>query len=354
MTLEFIFLQNLFPMVHFDCDYMSGAHPEVLDAICRYNAVQTSGYGADKFCDKAKDIIREACDVPEAGIEFLAGGTQTNATVIDALLGRTQGVIAVESGHINVHEAGAIELCGHKVITLPSHEGKMCPSELGDYLRNFFADETWPCMVCPGAVYISFPTELGTIYTRPELESIHSICREYNIPLFIDGARLGFGLAASEDLAIKDIAHLCDVFYIGGTKMGAIYGEAAVCTNPALMPSLRSIMKAHGAIMAKGKFLGIQFAQLFTNDLYYRIGRNGVDRAMELRRIFEEKGFRRAIDSPTNQQFFVLPNELIDRLLPEVSFEYWGPRGEAVSMVRFVTSWETTPEDIEELRRVIG
>lgn len=350
---DLLFLENFLAMTHFDCDYMSGAHPEVLEAICRYNSIQTSGYGDDSFCDNAKKLIREACGAPDADVQFLAGGTQTNSTVIDAILGRTQGVIAVETGHINVHEAGAIELCGHKVITLPSHDGKMCPSELSAYLRNFFADETWPCMVCPGAVYISFPTELGTIYTLQELESIHNVCKDYGIPLFIDGARLGFGLAASEDVTLKDIARLCEVFYIGGTKMGALFGEAVVCTEPALMPALRSIMKAHGAILAKGRFLGIQFAQLFTDDLYMRIGRNGVERAKELRRAFEEKGYACTIDSPTNQQFFTLPNELIDRILPDVSFEYWGPRGESESMVRFVTSWETTPEDIAALRRIL-
>lgn len=332
---------------------MAGAHPEVLDAIVRYNNIQTPGYGADEYCDRAKALIREACAAPDADVQFLAGGTQTNSTVIDAILGRTQGVIAVETGHINVHEAGAIELCGHKVITLPSHEGKMCPGELRTYLRNFFADETWPCMVCPGMVYISFPTELGTIYTLPELESIHSICREYKIPLFIDGARLGFGLAASSDLTLKDIARLCEVFYIGGTKMGALFGEAVVCTDPDLMPAFRSIMKAHGAIIAKGRFLGIQFAQLFTDDLYMRIGRHGVETAMALRRVFEEKGYRCAIDSPTNQQFFALPNEVIDRLLPQITFECWGPRGETESMVRFVTSWETTLEDIACIREAL-
>ena len=340
-------------MIRFDCDYMAGAHPKVLDALLKTNMLQTSGYGHDEFCDRAARLIREACGNPDAQVFLMVGGTQTNATVLDGLLPRIGGVISVESGHINVHEAGAVEFCGHKVITLPSHQGKMYASELKAYLQNFYADDTWKYMTAPGAVYISFPTEYGTIYSLQELRDIHEVAGEYNIPLYIDGARLGYGLAASRDVTLPLLSENCDVFYIGGTKMGTLFGEAVVCNNPAYLQGFESLMKAHGAILAKGRLLGAQFAQLFTDNLYMEIGRHGVKLAMELRRILESKGYRPFIDSPTNQQFFVLPNEVIDRISPQVSFEYWGPRGEKESRVRFVTSWETTSEDVRALETIL-
>lgn len=312
-------------MIHFDCDYMAGAHPEVLDAIVSNNNVQTSGYGEDEFCKRAKDLIREACGAPDAGVHFLVGGTQTNATVLDALLRRTEGVLAAETAHINVHESGAIELSGHKVIALPSHQGKIDAAELRSYLHDFYADDTWTHMVAPGAVYISFPTEYGTIYSLDELTAVSEVCHDYDIPLYIDGARLGFGLAASEDVTLKDIARLADVFYIGGTKMGALFGEAVVCANKELLPRFFTLMKAHGAVLAKGRLLGMQYEVFFKDDLYLRIGRHGVALAQKLRRVFEQKGYDTFIDSPTNQQFFILPNDLIDRLLSVATFEYWGP-----------------------------
>lgn len=339
---------------------MAGAHPEVLDAIVSHNHVQTAGYGSDDFCQRAKDLIRQACDAPDAAVHFMVGGTQTNSTVLDGLLQRTQGVIAAESAHINVHESGAIELTGHKVISLPAHDGRLRADEVRDYLRNFYADETWPHMVAPGAVYISFPTELGTLYTLDELTALSAVCREYAIPLFVDGARLGFGLAASascpdprQRVTLPDLARLADVFYIGGTKLGALFGEAVVCANADLLPRFFTLMKAHGAVLAKGRLLGMQYEAFFTNDLYLRIGRHGVELAQRLRQAFEDKGYTTFIDSPTNQQFFVLPNEVIDRLLQACTFEYWGPRGETESKVRFVTSWETTEADIETLKSLL-
>lgn len=340
-------------MIHFDCDYMAGAHPEVLNAIVQNNGVQTSGYGEDDFCRSAKDRIREACGCPDAAVHFLVGGTQTNATVLDSLLNKTEGVIAADTAHINVHEAGAIELTGHKVITLPSHDGKLSANEVKDYLHDFYADDTWTHMVAPGAVYISFPTEFGTIYSIDELTEMSNVCHEYNIPLYIDGARLGFGLAASKDVTLADIARLADVFYIGGTKMGALFGEAVVCTNPNLLKRFFTLMKAHGSVLAKGRLLGMQFGAMFTDNLYLRIGQHGVDLAQKLRKAFENKGYKTFIDSPTNQQFFILPNSVIDKLLPEASFEYWGPRGETESKVRFVTSWETKEEDIKILESLL-
>lgn len=340
-------------MIHFDCDYMAGAHPEVLDAIVQNNLLQTSGYGQDDFCHEAKRLIREACQCPEAEVHFMVGGTQTNATVLDGLLQRTEGVIAAESAHINVHEAGAIELTGHKVITLPALGGKLCPAEVESYLHDFFSDDTYQHMVRPGAVYISYPTEYGTLYTLQELQALSSTCRQYSIPLYVDGARLGYGLAAAPDVALPILASLADVFYIGGTKMGLLLGEAVVCTRKALLPRFFTLMKAHGAVLAKGRLLGMQFQALFTDDLYLRIGRHGVELAVALRRAFESKGYQPFIDSPTNQQFFILPNEIISRLEPHASFEYWGPRGEHESKVRFVTSWETTEADVAALSALI-
>lgn len=340
-------------MIHFDCDYMAGAHPEVLEAIVHNNAVQTAGYGADNFCDSAKQLIREICDAPDAQVHFMVGGTQTNSTVLDGLLRRTEGVLATETAHINVHESGAIELSGHKVIALPSHAGKLCAEDVRQYLHDFYSDETWEHMVAPGAVYISFPTELGTIYSLAELTALSEVCHEYKIPLYVDGARLGFGLAASPDVTLRDLARHADVFYIGGTKMGALFGEAVVCPRPELLPRFFTLMKAHGSVLAKGRLLGMQYEAFFSNDLYLRIGQHGVELAQRLRKTFEAKGYSTFIDSPTNQQFFVLPNELIDRLLPHVSFEYWGPRGSKESKVRFVTSWETTESDIANLQSLL-
>lgn len=340
-------------MIHFDCDYMAGAHPEVLDALVRNNGVQTSGYGNDPFCQEARRLIREACQVPQAGVHFLVGGTQTNATVLDGLLRRTEGVIAAETAHINVHESGAIELSGHKVIALPAVDGKLQAQAVSDYLRDFYADETWEHMVAPGAVYISFPTEVGTLYSKAELQALSAVCREYSIPLYLDGARLGYGLAASTDVTLPDVASLVDVFYIGGTKMGALFGEAVVCRDAQLLSRFFTLMKAHGSVLAKGRLLGMQFGALFRDDLYLRIGRHGVALAHRLRQALEARGYHTFIDSPTNQQFFLLPNEVIDRLLPVATFEYWGPRGEQESRVRFVTSWETTDQDIDTLEQLL-
>ena len=341
-------------MIHFDCDYMAGAHPEVLQTIVDNNKVQTAGYGCDDFCLHAKSLIREACGAPDAAVHFMVGGTQTNSTIIDALLRRTDGVLAVESAHINVHESGAIELFSHKVLALPSHDGKMHAEDAAAYLKDFYADDTNEHMVAPGMVYLSFPTEYGTIYSLQELQDIHDVCKEYDIPLYIDGARLGYGLAASPDVTLKDIARLADVFYIGGTKMGALFGEAVVCTNPNLLQRFFPLQKAHGAVLAKGRLLGMQFEALFTNDLYMRIGHHGVALAQRLHGIMQEHGYESFIDSPTNQQFFVLPNTIIDALTPHASFEYWGPRGAMESKVRFVTSWETTDEDIRTLESLIA
>lgn len=329
---------------------MEGAHPEVMRRLQETNLEQTPGYGADPYTAEAVERIREACESPEARVQFLVGGTQTNATVIDGLLARHEGVLAAESGHINVHESGAIEASGHKVLTLKEYNGKVRAEEVETYIRNFYADATYPHMVAPGMLYISHPTEYGTLYSRQELEALSRVCREHHIPLYIDGARLGYGLAAEEsDLTLPEIARLADLFYIGGTKVGALFGEALVIPRPDLLPHLMPLVKQHGALLAKGRLLGVQFATLFRDNLYLRLGKHAVEQAQRIRRAFQAIGIAPTVDSPTNQQFFRLPNRLIDKLAREVAFDYWGPRGTEESTIRLVTSWATRPEDVDRL-----
>ncbi|OUQ54400.1 low specificity L-threonine aldolase [Alistipes sp. An116] len=337
-------------MLHFDCDYMEGTHPEVMRRLLETNLEQTPGYGCDPHTERARELIRQACGAPQAEVHFLVGGTQTNATVIDGLLRRHEGVLAAESGHINVHEAGAIEAAGHKVLTLPSHEGKVRAEEVDRWIEEFYRDETWPHMVAPGMLYLSHPTEFGTLYTLSEMEAIHAVCQRYSIPLYLDGARLGYALASEENtLTLRDIARLCEVFYIGGTKTGLLFGEAVVITRPELLPHFFTLVKQHGALLAKGRLLGVQFETLFTEELYLRIARQAISTARRLKEALLAKGYRLHIDSPTNQQFFVLPNREIDRLSQYATFELWGPRGKEESVVRFVTSWATTDEQIDAL-----
>ena len=342
-------------MIYFDTDYMAGAHPMVLERLCQTNQEQTTGYGTDAYTARATELIREACGTPDARVRFLVGGTQTNATVIDGVLSRHEGVLSAESGHINVHESGAIEATGHKVLVLPSYQGKVRAADVRNFIREFYSDDTYEHMVAPGMLYISFPTEYGTVYSLGELEELSSVCHEAGIPLFIDGARLGYGLAAEgSDVTLKDIARLADVFYIGGTKIGTLFGEAVVITNPDLLKNFMPLVKQHGALLAKGRLLGVQFEALFTDGLYEKISRDTVRRAIRLKEIFNSAGYPSAVDSPTNQQFFTLPNTLIDRLREEASFEMWGPRGETESTVRFVTGWSTTDEDIETLKDLLA
>lgn len=342
-------------MIYFDSDYMAGAHPEVMERLMKTNGEHTTGYGTDAYTDRAKALIRKACGTPDARVFFLVGGTQTNATVIDGVLERHEGVLAAESGHINVHESGAIEATGHKVLTLPSHEGKVKAEDVRDYIRNFYSDETYEHMVTPGMLYISFPTEYGTVYSLRELEDISGTCHSAGIPLFIDGARLGFGLAAEgNDVALEDIARLSDVFYIGGTKVGALFGEAVVITNPDILKHFVPLVKQHGALLAKGRLLGVQFESLFEDGLYFRISEQAVRMGRRIKDAFSAAGYPAVVDSPTNQQFFRLPNEIIDKLKENVSFELWGPRGEKESIVRFVTGWPTTDEDIDRLIAYLG
>ena len=337
-------------MIHFNSDYTAGAHEEVMDALVRTNMEHTVGYGNDVYTAEARDMIREAVGAPDAEVMFLVGGTQTNATAIDGILRRHEGVLAAASGHIAVHESGAIEASGHKVLTLPERDGKVCSEDVDNYIRSFYADDTYQHMVAPGMLYISQPTEFGTIYSLEELKALSAVCHRHNIPLYIDGARMAYGLKAEgADFTLRDIARLADVFYIGGTKCGTLFGEALVVTNREFLKNLFPLVKQHGALLAKGRLLGVQFGALFRDGLYERIGKEAVRLALKIREAFRKAGYKVVIESPTNQQFFQLPNDVIDRLRESISFDYWGPRGERESVVRFVTSWSTTEQDVEML-----
>lgn len=341
-------------MIRFDSDYMAGAHPEVMEALVRTNLELTAGYGNDPYTSEARELIRKATGNADAEVMFLVGGTQTNATVIDGLLARHEGVLAAESGHIAVHESGAIEASGHKVLTLPHHEGKVKAEDVERYIAEFYADETYQHMVAPGMLYISQPTEYGTIYSLEELAALSEVCHNHNIPLYVDGARLGYALAAEDaDFTLEALSRLADVFYIGGTKVGTLFGEAVVVNNRSLLKNLFPLVKQHGALLAKGRLLGVQFATLFGDGLYKRIGAHGVRLAMRIRKAFAKAGYEPIINSTTNQQFFQLPNTLIDNLRREASFDYWGPRGTTESTVRFVTSWSTTDKDVDRLERLL-
>ena len=341
-------------MIYFDSDYLEGAHPAILAKLTETNLEQTPGYGNDKYCDNARAKIKAACNCPQAQVYFISGGTQTNATVIDTLLASYQGVIAAQTGHIAAHEAGAVEFCGHKVITLPEHNGKLNAVDVEDYLETFYADESWEHMVIPGAVYISHPTEWGTLYTKQELQKLSEVCHKYDIPLFLDGARLGYGLTSDDtDVTLHDIAQLCDVFYIGGTKVGALLGEAVVITKPNLIPHFFTSIKQHGALLAKGRVLGIQFDVLFTDDLYLKIARNAIDKANKMKEIFKAKQYRFYLETPTNQQFIIMENSKMQELRQKISFSFWAKYDENHTIVRFATSWATTDEAIKELESIL-
>lgn len=341
-------------MLHFDCDYMEGAHPLIMEKLLQTNMEQTPGYGYDSYCQSAKEKIRKFCDMPHADIHFLVGGTQTNATVIDGVLKSYEGVLAAETGHINVHESGAIETSGHKVLILPQKEGKVRAEDVDNYITNFYNDPTYGHMVAPGMLYISYPTEYGTLYSKNELTALSDVCHKHHIPLFIDGARLGYGLASyAADMSMADIARLCDIFYIGGTKVGALFGEAVVVTNKELLKNFFPIIKQHGALLAKGRLLGIQFDTLFTDNLYLKIARHAIDMAETLKNGFRQKGYRFYIDSPTNQQFLILENNKIEELRKKATFETWGIFDDKHSIVRFATSWATKEEHIQELIKLL-
>lgn len=341
-------------MISFESDYINGAHPEVLQHLIATNDEVLTGYGNDPVCARAAQKIVDACGKPDAQVYFMVGGTQTNRVVISSLLRPYEGVVSAVTGHINAHEAGAVEHSGHKVLPLPHHDGRIDAAELKALLEAFYADGSHDHMVFPGMVYISHPTEYGTLYTKKELTAISQVCREYEIPLFLDGARLGYGLMApGTDVTLQDLAELCDVFYIGGTKVGALCGEAVVFTHGNMPPHFCTMVKQQGAMLAKGRLVGVQFDALFTDNLYTRIGAYAIDLAQKLKAVFAEKGYRFHIDSPTNQQFVILDNETLARLKNEVVFSVWEPLDETHTVARFVTSWSTKPEDIETLKALL-
>ncbi len=337
----------------FESDYNNGAHPLVLQHLIDTNTMQSQSYGFDAWSEQARNKIRTACQCPDADIFFLVGGTQTNATVIDGMLQTYEGVIAVQTAHINVHESGAVEASGHKVITLPSHGGKMDAGELEAWLKAFHADPTLEHMVIPGMVYITFPTELGSVYTAKEIEEILSVCRKYELKLFIDGARLGYGLASSEcDFNLSWLAHHCDAFYIGGTKVGALCGEAVVFPRGNAPRHFMNIVKRHGALLAKSRLAGVQFDALFTDNLYQNIAQHAISMAMKVRKLFTDAGIPLR-NSSTNQQFVELTNKQMEQLMQGVLFEIWEPLDTNHILCRFVTSWATTEEDLQALKKAI-
>ena len=338
----------------FENDYNVGAHPKLLQRLAETNLVPQTGYGLDEFCAAAKRKIKAACDCPEAEIFFLTGGTQTNQVVIDSLLESFEGVVAAQTAHIALHEAGAIEFCGHKVLELPSHDGKLCAADLQALMERFNGDDSREHMTRPGMVYISYPTELGTLYSKAELTELSAVCRAYGLPLFLDGARLGYGLMSRAcDLTLPELAELCDVFYIGGTKVGALCGEAVVFPRWNMPKHFLTRAKQHGALLAKGRVLGVQFDALFTDGLYFEIGKHAIDRAEEMKAIFREKGCRVWKETPTNQQFLIVEDSELKRLSSLIAYSFWEKYDERHTVIRFVTSWATTKEQVEQLRAIL-
>lgn len=337
-------------MLYFENDYSEGAHPKILQRLMDTNMEHLSGYGSDRYTTLAKDKIRKLCNCPEAEIYFLVGGTQTNQTVIDSVLRSFEGVIAAETGHVSVHEAGAIEFTGHKVLTLPQHDGKLCARELEAYMETFLGDDSHEHMVFPGMVYISHPTEYGTLYTKDELKELSQVCRHFKLPLYIDGARLITGLACPEnELSLPDIADLCDIFYIGGTKAGALCGEAVVFTKNNTPAHFLTQIKQHGALLAKGRLCGVQFDALFSDDLYKETGRNAIETAALLREGLRQKGYTFYNSSPTNQLFLVMENSRLEELKNHVVYSFWEKADDTHTVIRFATSWATSREDVEKL-----
>lgn len=337
-------------MIRFESDYGEGAHPRILELLAATNLEQTPGYGEDGYSDEARALIRHACSAPDSDVHFLVGGTQTNFIVIEAALKPWQGVLCAENGHINVHETGAVEATGHKVLPLAAQEGKISAGQIRKACNDHYADDSHEHMVQPGMVYLSSPTEFGTLYSRSELEDISRTCRELGLPLFVDGARMGYGLMSEvNDMTLADYAALCDAFSIGGTKAGALFGEAVVITAPSLKKDFRYLMKQRGAMLAKGRLLGLQFLALFQDDLYFRIAKQADELAMRLRRAFLEQGWPLLYNSFTNQQFPVVPDAVLEKLGKFYSFSFWQKTDEKHSAVRFCTSWATPEESVTKL-----
>ena len=345
---------NKVSRLYFASDYMEGAHPAIMQKLVETNLEKTVGYGLDPYTESAKEKIRTACNAPDADIYLLVGGTQTNATVIDALLKSYQGVVAAETGHIATHESGAIEFGGHKVLTLPQKDGKIRAAQIEKMVKDFYDDANYEHMVIPGMVYISQPTEYGTLYSKEELTEISKVCRANHLPLYVDGARLAYALVSPEnDVTLSDLAELCDAFYIGGTKCGALFGEAVVIPQKGLIPHFFTIIKQHGALLAKGRIAGIQFDELFTDGFYERIGKPAIDAAEQIKEALKKFGYKLALDTPTNQIFCIVSNEVMKKIAKDVEFGFWEKYDETHSVIRFATSWATTMEDTQKLIRLL-
>ncbi|SFT63544.1 L-threonine aldolase [Lachnospiraceae bacterium XBD2001] len=340
--------------LYFASDYQEGAHPKIMERLMATNMEHTEGYGTDAYCESAREKIRKAVGVPEAGVYFLSGGTQTNATVIASMLRSYEGVIAADTGHINVHEAGAVEYTGHRVLALPSHEGKLDASTIDRYVDTFRKDSSWDHMVYPGMVYLSQPTEYGTLYSKAELQAIRDVCLKYNMYLYVDGARLAYALACEEnDVTLEDLGALTDAFYIGGTKCGALFGEAVVLPNPDVIPHFFTMIKQHGALTAKGRILGIQFETLFTDNLYLEVGVQGIRTANRLREVLHSRGYRMFFETPTNQIFIVVDNDKLQSLGEHVVYSFWEPFDEQHTVIRLATGWATTEDDVDRLAQYL-
>ena len=342
-------------MIYFNSDYLEGAHPSIMKRLMDTNMAQSVGYSEDEYCAAAREKIKAACEAPDADVHFLVGGTQTNTTVIASILRPYQGVIAPTTGHINCHETGAIESTGHKVLALPTDNGKITAQQIEEYYLWHHTSPDFEHIVMPGMVYISYPPEGGTIYSKAELTAIYETCQRCGLPLYIDGARMGYGLMSDEcDLTLPELARLCDVFYIGGTKVGALFGEAVVVMNPALKKDFRFFMKQRGGMLAKGRLLGIQFDTLFTDDLYLKISRHAIDMAHQIREIFVSAGYPLLFDSPTNQQYPIMPDSELAEIGKNFGYEYWERVDETHSGVRFCASWATTQENVDALREAVN
>ena len=342
-------------MIQFQCDYNEGAHPLIMERLMSTNMEQTVGYGEDLYCEEARQLIKQACKCSSADVHFLVGGTQANTTVISHLLRPYQGVLAAVSGHINVHETGAIESTGHKVLALPTADGKITANQIEEAMQAHLQEDGPEHMVQPGMVYLSFPTEIVTIYSHTELRSIREVCDKYSMPLFVDGARLGYGLCSPEcDITLPELTQLVDVFYIGGTKVGALFGEAVVIVNEALKKNFRYSIKQHGGMLAKGRLLGLQFTTLFTDNLYFAISQQAIDEAMRIKSALQTKGIAFLIDSPTNQQFPIFNKKQLAALSNDFLFSVWQQIDEEHTAVRICTSWATKRENVDKLIAAIG
>lgn len=337
-------------MYQFQCDYNEGAHPRIMERLMETNFEQTVGYGEDHYCEAARAAVRKAVGREDVDVHFLVGGTQANATVISSILRPYQGVLCATTGHINVHETGAIEHGGHKVIALEAADGLLSAALIREAVETHYAEDGPEHTVQPGMVYISFSSEVGTVYSLSQLREISAVCREYGLPLFIDGARMGYGLASEGcDVSLSDIAALADVFYLGGTKQGALFGEAVVIVNDALKKDFRYCIKQNGGMLAKGRLLGIQFLTLFEDGLYFQLSEHAVSQAMRIRDAFESRSFGFLVQSSSNQQFPILDNATMERLSSDFLFSFWQKVDDTHTAVRFCTSWATRPEAVDAL-----